>query len=182
MSQPSARAEQLFKDQYYRVRIRISAAHIWERLLTPADRDQLGGDFDRAFREVGTIGMWTAVKGVSQKRAVIDLASVLGFMSGADHAWLLREFDELPNPSDIEDPTHKPFFDARLGQLRLGNEKIRKVAVRKTKTQVAILLSAFQSAGWPTSIPQPFHPALKQSQISQLLTRLNERPDQDPVS
>ncbi len=66
MSQPSARAEQLFKDQYYRVRIQLSAAHIWERLLTPADRDQLGRDFDGAFKKLGTIGMWTASKAVHQ--------------------------------------------------------------------------------------------------------------------
>ncbi len=115
-----------------------------------------------------------SLKGGSPKRAVIELAHLLGFLSEADRTWLLREYNETPNPKNTSDSTAKLSYDERVGQLRLGNELIKEVDVRSTKTQNEILLSAFQSAGWPTSIPQPFHPALKQSQISQLLTRLND--------
>ena len=43
--------------------------------------------------------MWMALRGVSQARAIVDVAHKLGFLDQESHQWLLQEIDEA-----YEDP------------------------------------------------------------------------------
>lgn len=58
-----------------------SAWRMWERLLAPAERRELGDDFESRFRELGTIEIWRRLKSCSRHRAVLDVAYGIGFLT-----------------------------------------------------------------------------------------------------
>lgn len=91
----STKAIREFQTAELRIRGSVSALHLWERHLTPEERDRLGGDVELAFRKRGTAGMWVALHGVTWQRAVVDVAHKIGFLCDSDHQWLLRETGEL---------------------------------------------------------------------------------------
>lgn len=79
------------------------AERLWERHLTPEDRQRLGDDLSHAYGRHGTIGMWIVLRGVSQLRAIVDLAQLLGFLRAEDHSWLLREIGEAADVDEAMD-------------------------------------------------------------------------------
>lgn len=73
----------------------VSAMRIWQRLLSALERDSLGGDFEKAYRQQnGAIGIWMRLRGVSQTRATIDLARALNHITEETQRWLLRATGE----------------------------------------------------------------------------------------
>jgi hypothetical protein len=78
-----------------RIQAAISAARLWERILTERERQRLGGVLEDAWRQYGTAGMWMNLRGVSAGRAVVDVAHALGFLDDAAWRWLLRELGEV---------------------------------------------------------------------------------------
>lgn len=78
-----------------RIRPATSAERLWDRCLTPQDRERLGGNLGTAFRRYGTTGMWMALRGVTTQRAVVDVAKELGFLRDHDYEWLLEEIGEF---------------------------------------------------------------------------------------
>lgn len=72
----------------------VSAALLWNRVLTPAERGQLGDDLGRAWSRSGTAGMWQRLRGGSRGRAVVDVARALDLVSAKTQRWLLRELGE----------------------------------------------------------------------------------------
>jgi len=97
----SKRAIQELQTAYHRIRPAMSAARLWERVLTPADRERLGGDMEEAYYSHGTVGMWTTLRGVSGERAVIDVAKKLNLMDDETAQWLLREIGDISdNPEE----------------------------------------------------------------------------------
>jgi len=69
---------------------------VWDQLLTEDDRRRLGGDLVAAFRARGTVTNWMTLRGVSEVRAIIDVASQLNCISALTRDWLLRETGETP--------------------------------------------------------------------------------------
>jgi hypothetical protein len=82
---------------FHRIGAAVSAAWLWERVLTEAERRRLGGDLERAWREHGTAGMWRKLRGVSLPRAVVEVACELNLMDERTRGWLLRELGEAPD-------------------------------------------------------------------------------------
>jgi hypothetical protein len=81
--------------QYLRVQCVAAAQQMWDRLLSPEDRERLGGDFERAYIEAGgTVPMWVKLRGVSGERALIEVAYGIGFLTETSRDWLLREVGE----------------------------------------------------------------------------------------
>jgi hypothetical protein len=80
----------------------VSAARLWERVLTPQERQRLGGDLEVAWRgHGGTAGMWMALRQVSRPRAVLDVPHEIGLLTDGNYRWLLREIGELhDDPED----------------------------------------------------------------------------------
>ena len=72
-----------------------SAARLWERYLTPDDRERLGGNLEEAYCRYRTAGMWAELRGVTLQRAVIEVANLIGFLRDEDSEWLLRETGEV---------------------------------------------------------------------------------------
>lgn len=91
----SERAIEALRTAFLRVHPPMSAVRLWERVLSPADRQRLGGDMEQAFHKYGTVGMWQQLRGVSGERAVIDVARRLNLMDEATEEWLLREIGDL---------------------------------------------------------------------------------------
>jgi hypothetical protein len=79
-----------------------SAALLWERVLSDEDRRRLGGDLKEAFKlRKGTAGMWAWLRGVSWRRAVVEVARALDMISESTARWLLRELGEVPDDAEL---------------------------------------------------------------------------------
>lgn len=91
---PSTKAIQEFQSAERRIRNANSAWRLWERHLTPEERERLGGDFEQAYKAGGTAQIWANLHGGTLQRAVVDVAHLIGFLRDADHKWLLREMRE----------------------------------------------------------------------------------------
>jgi hypothetical protein len=85
------------RNSAFRIRAPNSAERLWNRHLTPGDRERLGDDFDAAYHRLGTAGMWAKLRGVTPQRAVVEVAYQLGFLREEDQQWLLREIGEEPD-------------------------------------------------------------------------------------
>lgn len=85
------RLRRQMRDARARVSPRSSGANLWEQVLTPSDKDRLGGDFDHAWQTFGTIGMWMKLRGVSRWRAIIEVAATLQLVNETIRNWLLRD-------------------------------------------------------------------------------------------
>ena len=72
----------------------VCAERLWERHLTPQERARLGGDVQAAYKQFGTRGMWSELRGVTPYRAVLDVAEKLGLLRIEDYKWLLCEIGE----------------------------------------------------------------------------------------
>jgi hypothetical protein len=92
---PSYHALEVLKDNAIRISAPVSAERLWNRYLTPQDRERLGDDFAVAYDRLGTAGMWAELRGVTPHRAVVEVAKKLGFLRNDDFEWLLRETGEI---------------------------------------------------------------------------------------
>ena len=90
----SPRVQEELQANYNRILAAVSAARLWERVLTEAERRHLGGDLETAWRDGGTAGMWMRLYGVSLPRAIVDVAFELDLMDKGTRGWLLRELGE----------------------------------------------------------------------------------------
>ncbi len=71
------------------------AERLWERVLTNEERQRLGGDLQTLYRECGTAaGIWKKLRGVSDRRAIIDVARAINVLDEQSFRWLLREIGE----------------------------------------------------------------------------------------
>jgi hypothetical protein len=93
----SSEAQEELQTTFHRIRAAVSAAWLWDRVLTEAERRRLGGNLEPAWREHGTAGMWRKLRGVSLPRAVVEVARELNLMDERTRVWLLRELGEAPD-------------------------------------------------------------------------------------
>ena len=77
-----------------RVRTNTTAIRLWE-MLSVQEKVTLGNDREEAYRKGGAIGMWKAIHGCSDVRAVIEVAKKVGHLSPSEHDWLLHESGEF---------------------------------------------------------------------------------------
>lgn len=166
------RAQDALQQAGRRVLLVESQCLFWERVLTDAEREELG-DPHTAFKQYGgIIGVWRKLNGGSQPRAIIESAYRLGHLDPASREWLQREIGESPEASTPVPETPRPAWRQEVGQLLFGTELIRRVRVMKTPSNVQIILDAFEAAGWPKSIPNPLK--LGSQELHEALRSLNE--------
>jgi hypothetical protein len=91
---PSPKAIQELRTCLYRIGSLASAQRLWDRHLTPSDRERLGGNLLRAHRKHDTFGLWSELRGITPDRAVVEVGQKLGFIRDVDVDWLLGEFGE----------------------------------------------------------------------------------------
>lgn len=148
-----------------------SGLRMWERLMTPAERQRLGGKFEAAYRSGGgTVRIWMRLRGVSQIRAIVEIAQGIGFLTDATAAWLLRESGE--QQQHVQQAS-QPAWDSSTGVLRYAGKRIRKVRMMKNPSNIQRILDAFEDQGWPKKIENPLAAATDQQQLHQALRSLN---------
>jgi hypothetical protein len=91
----SARVVDVLQTNALRIQAALSAARLWEEVLTEAERRRLGDHLESLWRQLGTAGIWRKLRGVSLERAVVDVARELGLVDDPTARWLLRELGEV---------------------------------------------------------------------------------------
>lgn len=161
---------QELQTQQGRICAAASARRLWDRVLSPEERERLGGDLQQCYSRLGTVGMWTELRGVSPERAVVDVARELGFLDEPTAKWLLRETGEqAPSSRSGEVPS----WDPERGELRLGNRIIRRVRIMAGPSNIQQILDTFETEGWPGRIDNPL--TYGRQQTYQALRSLNTR-------
>jgi len=91
-----------FQTAYLRVKGTAAAEWLWDRVLTPPEREKLGGDLEVAYTQYrGAVGMWMSLRGVSIPQAVVAVATRLGFLTAEIGLSILRTLGEEPDdPSE----------------------------------------------------------------------------------
>lgn len=150
---------------YTRVKPLVSARRLWDRVLSEDDKLQLGWDLQACYERLGTVSMWMETRHVSFTRAVVEVASQLGFLDEPTYRWLLHEIgDEPPQPG-------RPFWDMSTGELRLGKKVIRRLRVMRNPSNIQQILDEFQLQLWQSRIDNPLGSG--QEQLHQTLRSLN---------
>lgn len=80
---------------YLRIRELVSAQRLWDSVLTSSERVALGNDLLQAYAQFGTVGMWTRLFGVSDVRAIIDVARALNLIDVPTQRRLLSRTGEF---------------------------------------------------------------------------------------
>ena len=154
---------------YLRIQNPAAAKRMWQRVLTEEDRQRLGDDLEECYARWGTIGIWQQAHGVSQHRAIIEVARGVNLMYPDTADWLLQEIGEY----DAVPVADRPIWNARTGELCFAGTVIRRVRVLKQPSNIQCILNAFQALGWPTRIDNPLPHG--QQQLNQALRYLNTR-------
>jgi hypothetical protein len=115
---------------YLRVSPAFSALRLWERVLSEQDRAHLGGDFGSAYAELGTVGIWMKLRGVSPERALIDVAKKIGFITDETQEFLLRGI------GDITDDPEAAIIEAAADGALVLVERPRAAYWKQEKLQV----------------------------------------------
>lgn len=92
---PSEKAIEKLQEAALRIRTPTTAYDLWAEVFSESQRQNLGGDFDTAYANGGSIGMWSRVYGCTKVRAVIEIASLFNLLTPHYREWLLAEFGEL---------------------------------------------------------------------------------------
>jgi hypothetical protein len=157
--------------QYHRVKPFVSAALLWERVLTADERERLGNDLAASYRELGTVGMWKNIRGGSDLRALIEIAFALNLLNETDHDWLVREIGEELDQPKLR--SGRPTWDRCQGRLFFGGNVIRSIRTMKGPSNIHVILEAFEKRAWPIQIDNPLRNG--QQQLHQALRSLNTK-------
>lgn len=147
------------------------AVRMWDVLLSAGERHRLGGNFDKAWREYGTIGIWMKVRQGTAIQGIVEVARGLDLISDFDTTWLSREIGEHKPLAAASD---RPQWHREIGELRFGKRLLRRVRRMSPPTNIEQILDAFEEAGWPTEIENPLPYQQVQQQLHQALRTLNK--------
>jgi hypothetical protein len=134
--------------------LRISGAdsfdRFWNRILTPTEREILGGSEEVCFKTKYVAYFLVELRSFSLERSIVEIAFHLGFFNPQTYHWLVSELKELPTRLGSE----KPVWDRDSGCLMFRGSLSRKVHVKKARNIVQVL-DSFQEQGWPSHIDFP---------------------------
>ena len=165
-------ARKLINESSLRIRGSSNYIQFWERLLSPSEREQLGGDIDNcAANQPSCADLLCELREAwGRERAIIEIAYSLGYLSSQDYEWI-RQLDTDAIPIANRTPT----WNRRTGVLEFEGKRCRKITVGKA-TKIAPLLDQFQAAGWSTCVKFAFNPKDADPQeIHQACRKLNSK-------
>ena len=148
-----------------------TAMRLWERVLTPDERQSLGGDIRAAFEPRGVVATWMKVRGGELPRALVDLAFEMEIISDQKRKWLLREIGEEPF---IAQEPQIPIWNRDLGELCFNGSVVRKVRIG-VAPNIGRILDAFQEESWPRHISDPLPHGVNPQRLRETVRTLNER-------
>lgn len=132
------------------------AEKVWSRMLTPEERELLGGDLEAAWKDNDlTLGMVSYVWQCSPAQALMRICKEFGVLAPADFHWLCQELG-ISDLTDADAETQtRPIWKKTLSELHFRGEVVRTFrSITVAKYSVGIL-DAFQQANWSPRIESP---------------------------
>ncbi len=90
----AAEVLEALRDLLLKVQPTFSARRMWTDILTQEERDQLGNDLRVAYADGKTVGIWMRLHHVSQRRAIIEVARQMDFLTDRAADRLIRDIGE----------------------------------------------------------------------------------------
>jgi hypothetical protein len=154
-----------------KVRIPRSVEFIWLELLTDEERQRVS-----ASRRIGPdiIDIWSKIKGISEDKALIELARKCNFLRPDEDERLTAYAEPGSFAGDGNDNPLKPVLDEH-GRLHFGERVIRELQMRPghpSKTER--LIRAFQESGWRSQIPSPFSEEVDTQYVHRAVLQANK--------
>ena len=144
---------------------------LWSRRFTAADRAKCESHGLGLDHNPDILDMWRVARGTSSTdESVIEIAHALGYISGARRARMLAALaDDGPrrpslkshvDPKASADPEPRsaavPHWDHESRELRYRGCVVRTVKRPSQANNIVTILRAFEKAGWPSRIEDPF--------------------------
>ena len=118
------------RECYLRIQNSSVASRLWAWVLTDEDRLKLGNDARQAYRDGGPVGMWMRLHGVSQPRAVLEVAKNSNLIDALMYEGLLRGIGAVR--STIDDAIQETVTSVDLVLVERDKEvfwKRRRIAI-----------------------------------------------------
>ena len=117
----SEAALETLQDLVLRIQPAVIAHKLWTQILTQEEREQLGGSLEAIYADGKTVGIWLRLHRVSQRRAIIEVARELEYLTELSADRLIRKIGE--HFDSIEDAIE----EAKLSYALVINERDREV-------------------------------------------------------
>jgi hypothetical protein len=117
----SSEIRETLQDLLLKVQPAISAYKLWTEILTQEERERLGGNLDAIYAGGKTVGIWLRLHRVSKRRAIIEVARKLEYLSERAADRLICEIGEQFD--SIEDAIE----EAKRSVALVINERDREV-------------------------------------------------------
>ena len=128
------------------LRIERIAQRVWSKVLSAADRECLGEDYDLSKLIQG----YAQLRGCSLERSAVDLAFEGRVIGAAQHRCLRRDIGE---PIEEINDQPRPIWNSDTGELIYRNKVVRKVS--RKGSEIRKILDAFHEQRWPLRIDNP---------------------------
>lgn len=167
-TQLDSNTQRRLKELESKVLMTSSFRAAWVKLLTDNERKELGPNAENCWQRIpNLVQLWMELKGVSQLRAIADVAYELSFILTPEHDRLLHQIGEQEQAPELPP---KPVWDAAKRELRYRGRVVRSIRGESVSKNISSILDAFQEDGWPARIPhsldvsvtpQPVHDAVR---------------------
>ena len=149
-------ARKAINEATMRTRGSESYVRFWNRVLSVAEREQLGNDLEVCFKQdPSCINLLCRLRDWIAERATIEIVYRLGFLTGADYQWLRNVVGDPISEETVAPlaPTlSTPSWDRSSGRLEFEGQLCREIRVARA-TAIVPILDAFQVGNWPPTIP-----------------------------
>jgi len=140
-------AQERFAELVRGIRLPQNRRDFFQRILTPEQLALLDAEcWD-------PVESWAKLHGVGEVAAALDLFGRMTTLPSYEIDWLRRELGIAPFNADM---VLTPTWDSSSFELRLSNRLCRRIVGPKRAKNIVTILNAFEAAGWPTRIDNPF--------------------------
>ena len=146
-----------------RISNELAARELWTNRFTAADRRKFDVPWPEVWKKHNNIiEMWRIARGTPTFNAcIVEIAHALGFINGTHRESLLDALGAstrsgLASGGRGRSIAATPHWDNDTQKLSYLNQTVRKVMRPKQAYNIVTILNAFQDAGWPHRIDDPF--------------------------
>jgi hypothetical protein len=139
-----------------------AARELWTKQFTAADRRKFAEPWPAVWKKHNIIGMWHIARGTpTWNECIVELAHALGFINVPRRESLLEALGANTHPGKVSGARARstvaiPHWDDEARELRYRGQLVRVVKRPKQAHNIVTILRAFQKAGWPARIDDPF--------------------------
>ncbi len=135
------------------------------QLLTPAQQRRAS-----SMEGMKVVKMWARSQKITETRAVIEIARLIGRISEAEAIGLRRQ---IGDQAGLGLQSDKPHWDRDRGELRLGDQLARRIARPGVARNIVPILDAFQEQRWRARIENPLPDGFDSQRLREAIASLN---------